>query len=276
MEARKAGKDARGATVVAVEEVAERMRRLHLRLDAPSTFPLLPHTDSYVKVLIPPPDADDAWPVDPEGIRASRDMDPGPTRRTYTIRSLDAASGELSIDIHVHEGGGAAGPWVTALRPGAPVGLLGPGGTWCPDPAAAHLLLIGDGSALSAISVTLERMPEGASAEVFVEADDPSLRALIPDVPNVAVTWVDTAGSLPGSRLVLAVTSAHPRVGDAEVFLHGNAEMVRDLRRYLLGERGLDRAALSASGYWRHGCTDEEWRAQKKEFNARMEGDLGG
>ena len=62
--------------------------------------------------------------------------------------------------------------------------------------------------------------------------------------------------------------------GDVEAFVHGNAEMVRPLRRYLLGERGLPREHLSVSGYWRSGMTDEGWRASKREFNAAMEAEV--
>ena len=50
--------------------------------------------------------------------------------------------------------------------------------------------------------------------------------------------------------------------------------MVRDLRRHLFVERGVPREAVSISGYWRRGMTDEQWRATKKEFNAQMEADL--
>lgn len=257
-----------------MQDLGSHMRRVHLRLWDPQAFPALPFTDSYVKVILTPPHADYTWPFDPADIRATRPADAWPLLRTYTVRTHDATAGDLALDVLLHEGGGAAQDWAHNLAVGQVFGILGPGGNWRPETDVDHFLLIGDVSALPAIARAVEELPAGAGAEVFVEAEDPQLRATLPDRPGVDVTWVDPGGALPGSRLVDAVTHAHPRTEDTAVFLHGNAEMVRDLRRTLLGEWGLERAALSASGYWRHGCTDEEWRSQKKAFNAQMELDL--
>ena len=58
-------------------------------------------------------------------------------------------------------------------------------------------------------------------------------------------------------------------------FVHGEADMVRELRRLLRVERGVPRERLSASGYWRRGRTDEGWRAEKKEWNDAVEADEG-
>jgi hypothetical protein len=50
--------------------------------------------------------------------------------------------------------------------------------------------------------------------------------------------------------------------------VHGNAYMVRDLRRYLCAERGTTRSATSMSGYWRPGATEDLWQATKRDFSA--------
>lgn len=264
----------KGVQVTAVEDLGSRMRRVHLHLRDPAQVPALAFTDSYVKVILTPPHADYTWPFDPADICATRPAGAWPLLRTYTVRTHDAIAGDLALDVLLHEGGGAAQDWALHLEPGQTFGILGPGGKWRPQEDRGHFLLIGDASALPAIARAVEELPRGARAEVFLEVEDPDLRAALPEAPGVEVTWVDPGGALPGSRLVAAVTAAHPKTRDASVFLHGNAEMVRDLRRTLLGEWGLDRSALSASGYWRHGCTDEQWRAQKKEFNAQMELDV--
>jgi hypothetical protein len=47
--------------------------------------------------------------------------------------------------------------------------------------------------------------------------------------------------------------------------------MVRDLRRYLCSERGTTRSAISMSGYWRPGATEDLWQATKREFNVAAE-----
>jgi hypothetical protein len=41
-------------------------------------------------------------------------------------------------------------------------------------------------------------------------------------------------------------------------------------------ERGLPIDALSASGYWKMRRTDEQWRAEKREWMAEADADLAG
>ncbi len=62
--------------------------------------------------------------------------------------------------------------------------------------------------------------------------------------------------------------------GRVHAFVHGEADEVRELRKHLLGERGLDRADMSCSPYWRRTMTDEAWREVKRDFVAAMEADL--
>jgi Siderophore-interacting protein len=57
-------------------------------------------------------------------------------------------------------------------------------------------------------------------------------------------------------------------------FVHGEAGEVREVRRHLLAERGVDRRLLSASGYWRRHMTDEAWRAVKRAWSADVERDV--
>ena len=65
--------------------------------------------------------------------------------------------------------------------------------------------------------------------------------------------------------------AAHLPTGCLSIFVHGNAYMVRDLRRYLCAERGVTRSAISMSGYWRPGATEDLWQATKREFNVQTE-----
>lgn len=46
------------------------------------------------------------------------------------------------------------------------------------------------------------------------------------------------------------------------------------MRRHLLTERGVPRADVSVSAYWRRFMTDEAWRQVKAAFNAEMDADV--
>ena len=56
-----------------------------------------------------------------------------------------------------------------------------------------------------------------------------------------------------------------------DAFVHGVAEMIKDLRRFLFVELGLHRSDVSISGYWRSGMNEDGWQSSKHEFVAGME-----
>ena len=53
-------------------------------------------------------------------------------KRTYTVRSVDAAAREIAIDFVVHGDEGVAGPWAESAQPGEEISLFGPGGAYSP------------------------------------------------------------------------------------------------------------------------------------------------
>jgi NADPH-dependent ferric siderophore reductase len=196
----------------------------------------------------------------------------GDSMRAYTVRA--ASGSELTIDFVVHGDEGLAGPWAASAAPGDSLEFVGPGGEWSPRPAADWHLFVGDESALPAVASGLQRLLDAkpdANALVFAEIGTAGEEYPLPAGPGVSVTWVTRDGAPYGEPLTAAVLNAEFPAGDVEAFVHGNAEMVRPLRRYLLRERELPRGSLSISGYWRSGMTDEGWRASKREFNALME-----
>lgn len=268
----------RTATVVRTEQVTRDLVRVHLRGDALRAIEPSPHTDRYVKLLFAPAGADYAWPFDPEQVRESRPREQWPVTRTYTIRSLDTERGELALDFVVHGDAGLAGPWAAAAQPGDEIGFFGPGGGWGPDPAADCHLLVGDESAAPAIAATLDALPHQARARVFLEVADSSVHVPLRDLPGLEVTWVhrDEAGGSYGTGLAAAVREAGLPSGRLAVFVHGNADMIKDLRRYLLVEQQVPREQVSISGYWRSGQDESAWQAGKREFVARMEAEQDG
>ena len=230
------------------------------------------YTDAYVKLVLPPAGAPYAAPFDMDAVQREHPRELWPCLRTYTVRAWDRAAGELVLDVVVHGDEGLAGPWAVAARPGDRVQLLGPGGAYAPSGDVDWHLLAGDETALPAIAASLERLPAGATARVFVEVADAAEEQPLPLPAGAELTWVHRSG-LPGEALVAAVRGAALPPGSVHAFVHGEAGFVRDLRRYLRVERAVPREQLSASGYWRLGRTDEGWRAEKAEWNAAVEAD---
>lgn len=205
-------------------------------------------TDRYVKLLF-------------------TDADGDTVRRTYTVRSWDVAARELVLDFVTHGTEGIAAPWAAAAQPGDTVTMVGAGGAYSPDPDADWHLLVGDDSALPAISAAVEALAADARGHLVVEVDG-TADELLPQVPaGVQVHWLHRDGAVPGevSLLPAAIRALDWPEGRVHVFAHGEREAMKALRDVVFGERGLERSQVSLSGYWAHGRTEDRFQAEKRE-----------
>jgi NADPH-dependent ferric siderophore reductase len=261
----------RTAEVVRAEWVSPCMRRVWFTGADLFCLRELPFTDHYVKILFPPRGADYRWPFDPDAVKASEPAHLWPVTRTYTVRSYDVQRNELAIDFVVHGDEGLAGPWAARAEAGQQIGFFGPGGAYAPDGTADGHLLVGDEAAIPAICATLDRLGDDARAVVYLEVDGPQGHQHISASPSVEVVWVHRSGRPYGDALAEVVRDRGVPDGDVQAFVHGNADMIRQLRRYLFGEIGFNRKRVSMSGYWRTGQTEDGWQATKRDFNAELE-----
>jgi NADPH-dependent ferric siderophore reductase len=259
----------RQATVVRTSRPTPHLVRVVLGGDGLAGF-APEFSDCYVKLVLPPPGAPYTAPFDVDRVQEEHPRELWPVRRTYTVRAWDAAAGELTLDVVVHGDEGVAGPWAVAARPGDAVALMGPGGAYLPSPDADWHLMVGDETALPAIAASLERLPDGAPARVFVEVADAAEEQPLVVPPQVQLTWVHRAGA-PGTALQDAVRGAELPRGTVHAFVHGEAAFVRELRPFLRVDLAVPRELLSVSGYWRLGRTEDRWQAEKREWNAAVE-----
>ena len=225
-----------------VSRVSPHVVRLVLAGEGLRGFPVGAFTDHYVKLLLPP------------------------VTRTFTVRDFETESSTLTIDFVVHGDSGIAGPWAARAQPGDEIALLGPGGGYAPKHAADWHLLVGDASALPAIAVSLQRIPAERAAHVLIEVDSADEQQPLPSDADTHIHWVCRTSS----ELVDSVRAFEFPPGVPDTFVHGEAGAVRSLRRHLLVDRGLPKEALSASGYWKRGRTDEGWRADKSEWKRQV------
>ncbi|MFD4404435.1 siderophore-interacting protein [Nocardia sp. NPDC058499] len=243
-------------TVARTEQLSAHLVRVYLGDPGFDDFTANEFTDAYVKLLFDRPD--------------------GEVMRTYTVRSVDTAAREIAIDFVVHGDEGIAGPWAATVRPGEQITFFGPSGAYAPRADADWHLLAGDEAALPAISAAVEALPEDAPAKVFVEVADASDEIALPSKALVDITWVHRGGAAhevgddragDNSPLIAAVRGAPWLPGQAQVFIHGEAQAVmHNLRPYIRRERGVSAEFASISGYWRRGRTEEGFRVWKKEL----------
>ena len=133
-------------------------------------------------------------------------------------------------------------------------------------------MFVGDASALPAIAASLERVPVGRQAFAFVEIDGPDEEQKLETPGDLTAVWLDrlAPGNDRPDLLANAVRAAQLPGGRVHAFVHGEAASVRAVRRHLLVERGVARADLSVSGYWKRGRTEEGWRADKADWQRQV------
>ena len=142
---------------------------------------------------------------------------------------------------------------------------MGPGPKKLVDYSADWFLLVGDMSALPAISANIEGMPEDAKGfailEVIEEADRQNLKA----PAGLEIQWVmNPQPEEPSERLLNAVKALEWRPGRPSIWVAGEFSAALGVRSYLKKERGVDRKDLYASSYWQMGKSEDEHRVSKR------------
>lgn len=267
--AAKAKRNAREATVTQITRLSEELVRISF--DCPGIRgQQLPHTDHYIKLLFVPEEADYSWPFDLAEIKENYPRRLHPVTRTYTFRRVDTTAGTFETDFVTHGAAGLAGPWAQQAEVGDTIAFVGPGGAWHPESDYEHFVLVGDESAAPAIAAAIENLPEGASATAYVEIADAQARFEMPTPEGVKLHWVYRDGATHGTALSEAVRQAGVPQQHTSWFVHGVAEMLKELRRFLFIDNSVAKADVSISGYWRIGMTEDQWQASKGEFNAEI------
>jgi NADPH-dependent ferric siderophore reductase len=177
---------------------------------------------------------------------------PPATVRTYTPRRFDPERRELDVDFFLH-GTGPASAWAERAIAGDSAAVAGQGRGYDPDPNAAWFVLAGDESALPAIGMILEALPESAAAHVIAEIAGPDHEQELPAHPTLITTWVRRGDAQPGLALEDAIRSMVLPHGDGRVWVAGEASMIRRVRRHLLTDRRLRPEQVVTRGYWREG-----------------------
>jgi len=238
---------ARTATVTAVHRLTPDLVRISF--DCPELIGAeLPHTDHYIKISF-------------------GEM----VTRTYTFRRIDTATGLFDVDFVTHGDQGLAGPWAQRAQVGEKITFRGPGGAWHPGEDYEHFVFAGDESAAPAIAAGVEKLPHGATADVYLEIADADATFDMPEPDGVHLHWIARDGATHGTALSQAVREAGIPERRTSWFIHGVAEMIKELRRHLFTDHQIDRADVSISGYWRIGMTEDQWQASKREFNAELD-----
>lgn len=262
------------AEVLRTEELSPTLLRVVLGGGTLDEFEEPSATDAYINAQFLPPGSPVQVPFERDELE-DVDAEHRPKPRRFTIRSWDRERAELSIDFVVHGDIGFAGRWARSAVPGDRLQFKGPGGSYRPSPDVDWHLLVGDESALGAIGATLDALPAGKTALVFVVVDGPDHEIDLRSGDGIAVRWLHRRGAAdPELLLAEAVEAAAFPAGTFDTFVHGEAAEVRAVRRHLVADRGVDPDAASISPYWRRQYTDEDWRQIKRQWMKEQAADV--
>lgn len=215
-------------------------------------------TDKYAKILFADPAHGLTPPYDLDRLRAE-EPEKLPTRRTYTIRAVDSTARTVTIDFVVHAAEGVAAVWAAGAEIGDALVLVGASGAYRPADDAPWHLLVGDHSALPAVSSAVEALPATSRGYVLLSVADPADR-ILPEAPEgVEVRWFDD-----DALLLSALDGLDWPVGTPQVFAHGERGTIKRVRA-LLREREIPRESLSISAYWALGRVEDQFQAEKRE-----------
>lgn len=261
-------------TVESAEPLGPHLVRLVLEGESLADFGARESTDAYVKLLFVPDELGLEPPFDLAAIRESAPAHLQPVTRTYTVRAIDREARRLTLDVVTHGDVGYAGAWAQRAKGGDVAVVMGPGGGYAPDPQVGWHLFAGDLSALPAIAASLEALPASARGVALVEVElaEDVLELAAPE--GVRVEWLVNPDPTDIGFLARAVDAApwpeQVDAGTVQVFAHGERESIKAVRR-VLEERGVPREALSISGYWARGRTEDAFQAEKRTPVGRIE-----
>lgn len=250
--------------VVTVTRLTPHLQRVTLSGASLASFPDV-GPDQRVKLLLPRKGEIRPHLADARSMRDLMTLPLGrrPIMRTYTVRHRRPEQNQLDIDfaLHGHPGSGAgpATSWALTALPGDRIGLFGPAPTYVRPPVGAVHLIVGDESALPAIAAIAERLPAGARGDVIVEVEDDSDRIKLAVPFGVRVWWLVRHGlAAQDSPLMMdLVRSLSLPKDNTWAWLAGESSVVTGMRRHLVSDRGIDRAQVTFTGYWRHGHAGE-------------------
>lgn len=178
------------------------------------------------------------------------------------------------------------GDEVLLLGPASNTDRLGVG--FIPPEQVGRYLLVGDETAAPAISVILEQLPRSAEGVALLELPQLDDAAYLPTHPGFQVKALvranedarnrELVSAVAASTATLVRTGAGAAVAEIDLdrellwevprtsqgraplrnaplyaWLAGEASGIKQLRRHLVGEAGVDRRSVAFMGYWRRG-----------------------
>ncbi|MCW2294753.1 NADPH-dependent ferric siderophore reductase [Pseudomonas sp. BIGb0408] len=231
--------------VISSTSVTPHMLRITLGGDEIDSFPA-DQESAYIKLIFPAPGSD------------------GTLMRTYTVRHQRAE--QFDVDFVLHDDAGPASQWAKDASPGDSITVGGPGPKKLVDNSADWFLMIGDMTALPALSVNLEQLPTDARGHAIIEVIDERDIQPLQHPAGVELHWL--INPHPGEDSQLLVNRVRELAwlpGRPSIWAACEFSGMRALRQHFREERQVDRKNLYISSYWKLGSSEDQHKLAKRE-----------
>lgn len=186
--------------------------------------------------------------------------------RTYTVRHYNAELQEMDVDFVVHESDGPAVNWARTCKSGDEIKVGGPGPKKLLDFEADWFLLVGDMSALPAISANIERMGPDARGYALLEIISENDKQELDSPQGLQIDWiVNSEPERENTVLLDRVRALQWLQGRPSVWVAGEFSQSLAIRSLMKSARDVDRKNMYASSYWQIGQTEDGHKISKRE-----------
>jgi NADPH-dependent ferric siderophore reductase len=234
-------------TVIDSIRVTPNMHRITLGGDGMTSFPR-DQNGGYIKIMPPVPE---------DGKRIVR---------TYTIRNQSQA--DIVVDFALHgseEESGPATSWAINAQMGDSIKVGGPGAAKPLPDGPGPFLLVGDMTALPAISVNLEALPDNATGNAIILIRDVDDKQDIVKPAGMKIQWIVEADLGADPSLLSDAARKVPAISElAYAWVACEFEAMKLLRQYLRVEQQFGPEQLYISSYWKRGLVEDEHKQVKR------------
>lgn len=237
--------------VIRSSQLSPHMLRVTLGGEGMTNFPANQES-AYIKLIFP--HGDDAKPL----------------MRTYTIRQQ--RQHEIDVDFVIHDADGPASAWARSAQTGDQILIGGPGPKKLIDAEADWFLMVGDMTALPAISVNITLLPQRARGYVVIEVPDKEDIQELPVPDNINVHWLINPQPDPsGETLLNYVENLKWLPGKVSAWVACEFNSMRQLRKYLKQTQQLNKEQLYISSYWKIGNDEDQHKVEKRQDADQLE-----
>ncbi|WP_223627608.1 siderophore-interacting protein [Microbacterium sp. EST19A] len=197
-----------------------------------------------------------------------------PVMRNYSVRAYRAATAdagaEIDVDFVLHGSAadGTAGPasrWAETCQPGEHVLIIDEGLTFNPQRGTDRVLLVGDETALPAIASISASLPADAVGTAIIEVPTTEDALSFPRPAGIELVWIVRPHDVaPGSLALETLARTTLPEGTFHAYAAGEQSLASGVRKHLVGERGVDKNAVSFCGYWKIGAASPASKAARE------------